>query len=1073
MESFSGDTEESPEDTPGWKKSKLKSLKNRLFGRSKRAEAEGNPKLSQSVSDITVGKALSSDEDLACSQGMMGSRALSHDSIFLADQVLTDSEPVRVLSNENVHSKIKALQLKLQQQKLHLGPPPLLLPVKRSEDQEDDDPRCSPTETLGGDVTSQRDLSKVICQPVTPTRPTPLKYALPTSSPLLPISISSNTASSVVESPLDFSSPAHFTSCLDTSAARHRMSIKPRNQRASTKKGLSATDSSLNTLNNTDVTVSTKEKKQSLDAPEDEIMEPEREMVDVAVVSYFLSSKLPKPAPVPSEPSKPQAAHTALSHQDHTVPGSATSTSSTSHRPTDVNRSDEPRSPLIQSDMTERGNSSDHFETDTMTQNKNNLLSKSGSTEINSKDVSVPYNDVSTSSTPMAAFGISSIHQQVKDETKNTRGLKRPAPGSGSFHFSITSTKDQDEQRPRSGSWLGMLQEAEDRLKTARWLEDNSLSSSVNQEKEAPTDDPNKPGPPHKSLALPWDKKDSLKRASAKNSAPTGQDLEGKEVDNSQDVKEEAMESQEEEEEAKTTFGVKLRSTSQSLKLRSGAPSSDLKIKLHQGETNPLNPQHAPSNLPSQSCEEQCNKDKKHDICKNASSVFKKTATNFTSAPSTCGNLKPTDGTQTSSGLSVPVKHKAPPIGDPCTIAEMQEPSTSPKEMGNTPQEPQSAPKTVSSEVSWMNLAMEKTRSLQQLFTSRFPRETAYRPQMQSQLPSQEQSESHSQTAMQPEVPAGTQRQMWTVKTPKKCFNSACPNAFTTNAVKPSITQSRSLEQSVKPPVQQKTSVTSNSQSSTSGQTQVANDPPVSPSTSQSMLQPLSHTKIQTAQSAQTETVSPPAHGPGTQSLTEPQPPSDQQATPQQPPWCNRGLHLASQLKSTTSTLSSTSTVTSASAQSPVSGLENEDRAAAMQEQEGRSLSVRRTVWAGSRDEELLFLERRAEWITPPVTKETELKKGQTETCAPAKSCATASPTLPTKGLRHTGFLAESSPTMVPQRSVSREDKWLRKNKSPSSSPSSSPTLASAPQSVSGSSQPSWMELAKKKSMAWTEKNMD
>lgn len=41
----------------------------------------------------------------------MGSRALSHDSIFLADQVLTDVEPARILSQENVHSKIKALQV--------------------------------------------------------------------------------------------------------------------------------------------------------------------------------------------------------------------------------------------------------------------------------------------------------------------------------------------------------------------------------------------------------------------------------------------------------------------------------------------------------------------------------------------------------------------------------------------------------------------------------------------------------------------------------------------------------------------------------------------------------------------------------------------------------------------------------------------------------------------------------------------------------------------------------------------------------------------------------------------------
>lgn len=42
----------------------------------------------------------------------MGSRALSHDSIFLDDLVMTEPEPTRVLSQENVHSKIKALQVR-------------------------------------------------------------------------------------------------------------------------------------------------------------------------------------------------------------------------------------------------------------------------------------------------------------------------------------------------------------------------------------------------------------------------------------------------------------------------------------------------------------------------------------------------------------------------------------------------------------------------------------------------------------------------------------------------------------------------------------------------------------------------------------------------------------------------------------------------------------------------------------------------------------------------------------------------------------------------------------------------
>lgn len=121
----------------------------------------------------------------------MGSRALSHDSIFLAQQVLTDVEPARILSQENVHSKIKALQvkglvisgisggsgasspnsaallpqLKLQQQKWHLGPPPLLLPIKQAEDPESscqhDSPAHSPPTNSGTGIPTSPTFAKV------------------------------------------------------------------------------------------------------------------------------------------------------------------------------------------------------------------------------------------------------------------------------------------------------------------------------------------------------------------------------------------------------------------------------------------------------------------------------------------------------------------------------------------------------------------------------------------------------------------------------------------------------------------------------------------------------------------------------------------------------------------------------------------------------------------------------------------------------------------------------------------------------------------------------------------------
>uniref|UniRef100_A0A8C8CX90 Uncharacterized protein n=1 Tax=Oncorhynchus tshawytscha TaxID=74940 RepID=A0A8C8CX90_ONCTS len=43
----------------------------------------------------------------------MGSRAMSHDSIFLPDQDLSSPEQPRVLSQENIQGRIKELQVSL------------------------------------------------------------------------------------------------------------------------------------------------------------------------------------------------------------------------------------------------------------------------------------------------------------------------------------------------------------------------------------------------------------------------------------------------------------------------------------------------------------------------------------------------------------------------------------------------------------------------------------------------------------------------------------------------------------------------------------------------------------------------------------------------------------------------------------------------------------------------------------------------------------------------------------------------------------------------------------------------
>lgn len=88
---------------------------------------------------------------------------------------------------------------------------------------------------------SSQPISQPSSRPLSPIlKPVSTKSVPPNPSHTFPLSVPSNPSPAAVETPLDFSSPVQFTPCLDTSAARHRMSIKPRNQRASTKKRITA-----------------------------------------------------------------------------------------------------------------------------------------------------------------------------------------------------------------------------------------------------------------------------------------------------------------------------------------------------------------------------------------------------------------------------------------------------------------------------------------------------------------------------------------------------------------------------------------------------------------------------------------------------------------------------------------------------------------------------------------------------------------------------------------------------------------------------------------------------------------
>ncbi|KGL79447.1 Uncharacterized protein KIAA1211-like, partial [Tinamus guttatus] len=221
------------EDNSGKKKSKFKSFK-KFFVKKKRKETlspteNSSLKLFQSTSDVAASQgthvSYDSEEELETHKGIMGSRALSHDSIFIPETGQEPARPVRVFSQENVSDRIRALQLKLQHN-MKLGPPPPSgLYAKRSEDagasSEDDGlPRSPPETSLLHEILNSG-TTRVSSSSIDKSQQGSAK----TGAPRISDSSISPTA--------NFDAPPELSSCLDNSAAKHKLLIKPRNQRSS------------------------------------------------------------------------------------------------------------------------------------------------------------------------------------------------------------------------------------------------------------------------------------------------------------------------------------------------------------------------------------------------------------------------------------------------------------------------------------------------------------------------------------------------------------------------------------------------------------------------------------------------------------------------------------------------------------------------------------------------------------------------------------------------------------------------------------------------------------------------
>ncbi|XP_047226472.1 capping protein-inhibiting regulator of actin dynamics isoform X2 [Girardinichthys multiradiatus] len=1000
MESFFGDNEESTEDITKRKSSKIKSLKTRFFRKSKKTGAEADAKLSQSTSDITAGKVLGSDEDLA-SQGAMGSRAFSHDSIFLDDQVLSDPDPVRVLSQENVHSKIKSLQIKLQLEKRHFGPPPMVLPTRSPENtahQSEDFPFHNSNET-----SEEGTLTKTTSQPTTPPVSPISRLSQTRSQPQIHFSpLGSNYPStSTVEAPVDFSTPAKFSTSLDTSAARHRMSIKPRNQRALAKKKPSSGTQPASPI----CDLKTPECFELVQEQEMEVVPQEGEVEerDNANLSQLSPLKFEEVSPVLPEVA-PKLPTQSFTQQDKALPETDAFPVPRVKPPRrlDTSSSKRPHSSYIESEIKEKKEA--NLESQVASQNKRNTFNVS-MTEVSSDQLS-PFSSF------LASKAFSAQQQPLQRDEDTATRIKRQSPRSGSFHGS----RNCEEERPRSGSFTGVPQNPEAKTKTFGGTEEKITREKEEQKCLQPKGSPFAAERPSSS-SLPWERNFSFKKAEpvspAKNAPSDTFTLETMRVDSTQELLDQAEEAKQlPKDETKTPFGIKLRSTSHSFKFRSEAGAQRQSTMLPPDDQD----------------------DKKKSSTQMSERLLANTSCMLKSSDPAPFGIKPS------------LRHTTSLEESPQTTpTEVQTTSLTPREAETTPLETQPSPQAASSEVSWMSLAMEKTRSLQLLFTSRFQRDFT-----------------GTQTAAQPksqeETMTGSQIQVQTVKIQQ---STTQPSSDT---LKDESVQSSSQEQAAKSSTtakQRKMTLISQFESFS------AKDSPMSRQTSQSDVQTIPKTTQSLSRlSPQTGTTSPFTRGNVSQLLG----PSCLSSVQQQTSWSNRGLQPTTQLKPAPSAPESEPAVISAAAPTLNSALERREREASVPK-ESPSLLSKRVLWSGSVADRAVFLEKRAECSTLPLLKEVEQKKVQTQ--MPTSGDNTLGKLFPlskdTVEIRQVAKSAESSPSRVLEKP--REDKWTRKNVELPSSPSSLRTHSSELESDSG--QPSWMELAKRKSMAWSDKSMD
>ncbi|XP_019519924.1 PREDICTED: uncharacterized protein KIAA1211 homolog isoform X1 [Hipposideros armiger] len=173
----------------------------------------------------------------------MGTRAFSHDSIFIPDGGAESEQTVQAMSQDNILGKVKTLQRQLSKNIKFGQPPPNAIPVKKADSGEasleEDSFLTSPMEIVSQQDVILSDTENKSSD--TPSSPRPLNLPGTRSemeekvAPVKPSRPKRHFSSAGTIESVNLDAIPLAIARLDNSAAKHKLSVKPKNQRVSKK----------------------------------------------------------------------------------------------------------------------------------------------------------------------------------------------------------------------------------------------------------------------------------------------------------------------------------------------------------------------------------------------------------------------------------------------------------------------------------------------------------------------------------------------------------------------------------------------------------------------------------------------------------------------------------------------------------------------------------------------------------------------------------------------------------------------------------------------------------------------